>query len=139
MKKILLILFSILVCELFAQQKPINKNIEVGMMVQLGKCKSKTKNFESMDLYTKTRFPETGVKIDTLTGDGIFENFFAPGDFDAKRLPCEYGNKKYKVATLRIFEIDGKEKRVMILYTGNKLSLIWVEIDKALELKEIIF
>jgi hypothetical protein len=92
-----------------------------------------------MDLYTKTRFPETGVKIDTLTGDGIFENFFAPGDFDAKRLPCEYGNKKYKVATLRIFEIDGKEKRVMILYTGKKLSLIWVEIDKALELKEIIF
>ncbi len=90
-----------------------------------------------MDIYTKTRYPETGIKIDSASGEGIFENFFTPGDFDARRLPCEYGNKKYKIAALRVFETEGKEKRVMILYTSNKHSLIWVEFDKAVELKEL--
>lgn len=115
------------------------QQIEVGQWVKLVGCKT-GKTFESMDIYTKTRFPDKGIAIDTITGDGVFENFFAPGDFDGKRLPCEYGNKKYKIATLRTFDKteDQPEKRVMILYTTDKLSMIWVEFDKAIELKEII-
>lgn len=140
MKIYLVILLSFLSISGFAQQNKITKNIEVGMYIHINKCKPKAKAFINMDLYTKTRYPDAGIKIDSLTGDGVFENFFAPGDFDAKRLPASYGNKKYKIAALRIFEEeDGKERRVMICYTGNKRSMIWIEIDKALDANEISF
>jgi hypothetical protein len=121
-------------------QKLIDKEIQIGMIVKINACKAKSKEFVSMDMYRKTLMPRE-IVIDSATGDGIFENFFAPGDFDAKRLPCEYGNKKYKVAALRIFEDEEtkQDKRVMILYTKDPLVLIWVEFDKAVELKEIAF
>jgi hypothetical protein len=135
---VILLLFAF--SPVFAQYELVKKNIEVGMFVRIKKCKPGKKSFETMDLYTKTRYPETGIKIDTLSGEGVFENFFAPGDFDARRLPASYGNKKYKIAALRIFdEKDGKEKRVMICYTGNKRSMIWIEVDKAVAQKEIEF
>jgi hypothetical protein len=94
-----------------------------------------------MDMYRKTRIPTSTIEIDTATGDGIFENFFAPGDFDARRLPCDYGGKTYIVAALKVFEDKetGGERRVMILYTKEALTMIWVEFDKAVELKEIEF
>jgi hypothetical protein len=139
MKRFLAVLLLLFSSAVFAQ-KMVDKNIEVGMYVHINKCPQGKKSFENIDLYTKTRYPEAGIKIDSVTGDGIFENFFAPGDFDAKRLPASYGNKKYKIAALRIFEEDdGKERRVMICYTGKKLSMIWIEMDKALEAKEISF
>jgi hypothetical protein len=121
-------------------QTVVEKEIEVGMKVKIMTCKGKGKSIESMDLYRKTRIPET-ILIDTATGDGIFESFFTPGDFDAKRLPCSYSNKSYIVAALRLFndEKTGIEKRVMILYTNDPYALIWVEFDKAIELKEISF
>jgi hypothetical protein len=120
--------------------KPIEKNIEVGMYVNIKPCSKDATFIESMDLYRKTLIPKPMV-IDTATGDGIFEQFFAPGDFDAKRLPCSFGGKKYKVAALRVFDDKEtkQEKRVMILYTPDSLALIWVEFDKAIELKEITF
>lgn len=92
-------------------------------------------------MYRKTRIPTSTIEIDSATGDGIFENFFAPGDFDAKRVPCEYGNQKYRVAALKIFEDKdtGAERRVLILYTKEPLTMLWVEFDKAIELKEIEF
>ncbi len=139
MRIFILLFFSNFITSAFAQQM-VDKSIEIGMTVHINKCNATKKSFESMDIYTKTRYPKTGIKIDTLTGDGIFENFFAPGDFDAKRLPCEYGNKNFKIAAFRTFdEKDGKQRRVMICYTGKKRSMIWVEVDKALELKEIEF
>lgn len=138
MKKLLLILSLILSLNLFAQEKVVKKNLEVGSTIHINKCTGKS--FVSMDIYTKTRYPESGIKIDSLTGDGVFENFFDPGDFDARRLDSSYGNQNYKVAALRIFDQkDGTQKRVMICYTENKLSMIWIEIDKAFELKEIEF
>lgn len=127
--------------QLFAQQTLIEKQIEVGMMVKVAPCGKGKKAFTSMDMYRKTRIPEGKIEIDTLTGDGVFENFFTPGDFDARRLPCEYANKKYKVAALREFDDDKTKetKRVMILYTKDPYTMIWVEFDKAVELKEIEF
>ncbi|MCU0441203.1 MAG: hypothetical protein MUE96_02305 [Bacteroidia bacterium] len=122
------------------QTKPVQKDIAVGMFVKIKACTNNATYVESMDLYRKTLIPQPLV-IDTATGDGIFESFFAPGDFDAKRLPCSYAGKKYKVAALRVFDDPQtkQEKRVMILYTSDALSLIWVEFDKAIELKEIEF
>lgn len=141
MRTFITILFLACTLNSFAQQELIEKQIEVGMMVKLTACKSGTKSFVSMDRYRKTRIPNAEIVIDTLTGDGVFENFFTPGDFDAQRLPCEYGNQKYKVAALREFE-DAESKtpkRVMILYTRDQYTMIWVEFDKAVELKEITF
>lgn len=139
MRAILGILLFFITGFAFGQQRMIEKNLEVGMYVRVTKCKPGTKHFQGIDLYTKTRYPESGIEIDSATGEGVFERFFAPGDFDARRLPCSYGNKKYKVAALRVFDIEGEEKRVVICYTGNKLSMIWIELDKAVELKEIEF
>lgn len=123
----------------FAQKKYVDKNIEVGMLVKISKCKPQLKSFKGIDLYTKTRFPESFVKVDTVTGDGVFESFFSPGDFDTKPLPCQYSGKKYKIAAIRIFDVKREEKRVLICYTGSKRTMIWIEIDKALELKEVEF
>ncbi len=93
-----------------------------------------------MDLYKKTRYLTTDtIKIDSASGEGVLEFFMKPGDFDARRLPCEYGNKKYRIAALHVFETnDNKQKRVMILYTADKLSVIWVEFDDAYENGELI-
>jgi hypothetical protein len=135
-----ILLFLLFTCSArlaFSQQRLVEKNLEVGMYVKISKCKPKTKNFQAIDLYTKTRYPDSGIQIDTVTGEGVFERFFAPGDFDARRLPCSYGGKRYKIAAMRVFEVEGREKRVMICYTGNRLSMIWIELDKAVELKEI--
>lgn len=121
-------------------QQLIEKNIEVGMFVKIPSCKKGKKIIESMDIYRKTLMPQQ-ITIDTATGDGVFESFFDAGDFDAKRLPCSYSNKKYKVAALRVFEDQNthKDKRVMVLYTSDPLAMIWVEFDKAIEFKEIEF
>src|SRR5450759_2670792 len=100
MKNIFFFFVFMLSINLFAQ-KSANKNIEVGMTIHINKCKEK--QFVSMDVYTKTRYPESGIKIDSLTGDGVFENFFDPGDFDVKRLPASYGNQNYKIAALRVY------------------------------------
>jgi hypothetical protein len=45
------------------------------------------------------------------------------------------------VAALREFDDEKTKetKRVMILYTKDPYTMIWVEFDKAIELKEIEF
>jgi hypothetical protein len=123
------------------QQSMVDKEITVGMTVKIPACKKGKTIIESMDRYRKTRMVPGEVVIDSVTGDGIFESFFAPGDFDAKRLTCDYSNQKYKVAALRVFEDEKtkQDKRVMILYTKDPWTMIWVEFDKAIELKEIEF
>lgn len=140
------ILLTTAICLFFYTQVTIaqtlvEKQIEIGMLVKITPCKKGKSSFEGMDMYRKTRIPTSRIEIDSATGDGIFENFFAPGDFDAKRVPCDYGNQKYRVAALRIFEDKdtGTERRVLILYTKEPLTMIWVEFDKAIELKEIEF
>ena len=122
-------------------QALVDKEITIGMTVKIMPCKAGKTNLQSMDMYRKTRIPTAPIGIDSATGEGVFENFFAPGDFDTKRLPCEYSNKKYKVAALRVFDDPktGKEKRVMILYTKEPLTMIWVEFDKAIESGELTF
>lgn len=133
-----LLLISILPA---TSQTVVEKELEIGMLVKITPCAKGKTSFEAMDMYRKTRIPTSTIEIDSTTGEGIFENFFAPGDFDAKRLPCDYGNKKYRVAALKIFEDKETEaeRRVMILYTKDPLTMIWVEFDKAVELKEIEF
>lgn len=141
MKNILILIILLFAFPAMAQkQTMVEKEIEVGMKVKIVPCKKGGKQFETMDRYRKTRIPSEPIQIDSLTGDGVFEHFFSPGDFDAQRLPCEYGNQYYTVAALRVFEDEQqKERRIMILYTKEPYTMIWVEFDKAVEQKEIIF
>jgi hypothetical protein len=143
MKSTLTIFFTVMlsICFNASSQSLVEKQIEIGMPVKITPCKKGNPSYEAMDMYRKTRIPTSTIEIDTATGDGIFENFFAPGDFDARRLPCDYGGKTYIVAALKVFEDKetGGERRVMILYTKEALTMIWVEFDKAVELKEIEF
>lgn len=114
------------------------QDIRVGMKVKIGACKAGAKHFTYIDLYTKTLFKDTIIPVDTATGDGLFESFFTPGEFDGKRLSCSYGNKSYRVACLREFETkNGSTERVMLLYSGKFNELLWVQFDKALEAGEI--
>ncbi len=131
------VLFTFMSSISFAQQSGEIKQIEVGGWVKILPCKKGQKNMKYIDLYSKTRFPEVQIKVDTLTGEGLMESFFTPGDFDAQRLPCRYTNKRYKVAALQELEADGKLKRVMLLYTDKKNELIWVEFDQAVEQGEV--
>lgn len=112
-------------------------DIGVGMWVKLSPCKQGAKTFNHIDLYTKTLFKDTIIPVDTATGEGLFESFFTPGEFDGKRLTCAYANKRYRVASLREFEVKGVMQRVMLLYTDKFNELIWVQFDKAVEAREI--
>jgi hypothetical protein len=116
----------------------VQKNIEVGMEVTLKPC-SASMYYRYLDLYTKTRFDSNKPPvIDSTSGEGLYEYYFTPGDFDASRLPCSYAGKKYKVAALHIFEDENaKEKRVMLLYTSEPLKIIWVEFDDAVLNEEL--
>lgn len=139
--KVLIFAFALTVIFKANAQTEKEVKLEVGTLVTIPACKSGNKNFKYIDLYTKTRYLSTDIiKIDSTTGEGLLEFFMKPGDFDAKRLPCEYGGKIYRIAALHIFEVEGnKEKRVMLLYTSDARSILWVEFDDAYENGEILF
>jgi hypothetical protein len=47
--------------------------------------------------------------------------------------------KKYKVAALQEFNVNGNIKRVVLCYSGYDLTIIWIEFDQALLNGEISF
>jgi hypothetical protein len=124
--------------QVFGQDIIVDKQIEVGMEVVLNNCPS-GKSFQYIDLYSKTRYNSSvQPNIDSATGNGVYEYYFTPGDFDASRLPCSFSGKKYKVAALHVFEGEnGQDKRVMLLYTSDMLKIIWVEFDDAVNNDEL--
>ena len=108
------------------------------MFVKTAACNKASKTFKNIDIYTKSLVPDTIIPVDSATGDGVYESFFVKGsEIDGKRLPCSYGNKKFKVAALREFDIKGKPTRVMLLYGHAPNELLWVVFDKAVEENEI--
>lgn len=113
-------------------------SLEVGSYLTINPCKKGKPEFESMDVYARTK-PYDKSKVDTLTGEGLLQEFFSDKSIDAKRLPCSMGGHKYRIAALQEFEEKGKVKRVVLCYTKYPLTLIWIELDKALELEEISF
>jgi hypothetical protein len=114
------------------------KTVSVGQYVLVKPCKKGSKEFVSMDVYARTK-PYNKSKVDSLTGDGLIQEFFNDKSIDAKRLPCVMGGYKYKIAAYHEFEEKGAVRRVLLCYTSYHLTLIWIELDKALELDEIAF
>jgi len=129
-------IFLFFSCFLHAQIEV--RNIEVGSLIKIVVCKKGQKNFESMDVYARESLMDKS-HVDSLSGEGIFEAFFKGSGIDAKRLPCIMGGRKYKIAALKEFEVDKKIKRVILCYTASPLTLIWIDLDRAIETKEIDF
>ncbi len=136
MKKLLLLLPFLMLSRFGFGQETQQKAIEVGSYIHVNACKKGAPEFESMDVYARTK-PYNKSKVDTLTGEGLLDEFFNDKSIDAKRLPCVMGNKNYRIAALQEFEDKGQIKRVILCYTAYPLTLIWIELDKAIALNEI--
>ncbi len=137
MKAVVLIALSFFAFGLNAQEL-IKKNLEVGSYLTINPCKKNKKEFVYIDVYARTK-PYDKKLVDTLTGDGLLKEFFNENSIDAKRLPCSMGGYQYKIAALHEFNDKGKTKRVVLCYTLYPLTLIWIELDKALETAEISY
>lgn len=88
------------------------KTVTVGQYVLVKPCKKGSKEFVSMDVYARTK-PYNKSKVDSLTGDGLIQEFFNDKSIDAKRLPCVMGGYKYKIAAYHEFEEKGAVRRVL--------------------------
>lgn len=119
-------------------QDLIKKELEVGKYLKINSCKKGSSEFVSIDVYARTK-AYNKKKVDSLSGEGLLSAFFDDSSIDAKRLPCVMGDKKYKIAALHEFDDKGISKRVVLCYTAYPLTLIWIELDKALELGEISY
>ncbi|MBC7382971.1 MAG: hypothetical protein H7296_08245 [Bacteroidia bacterium] len=137
MKLILTLTLSILLLHTNGQDL-IEKKLEVGKYLTINQCKKGVKEFTAIDIYARTK-PYNKKQVNMATGDGLLKTFFDDSSIDAKRLPCVMGGKKYKIAALQEFNDKGINKRVVLCYTTYKLTLIWIELDKALELEEITY
>ncbi|MDZ4668701.1 MAG: hypothetical protein SGJ00_12580 [bacterium] len=136
MRIIFTILFLFIASFSFGQV--VEKTISVGEKIYILPCKKGAKEFVAMDVYARTK-PFDKSKIDTLTGEGLLQEFFNDKSIDAKRLPCSMGGYYYRIAAYHEFEDKGTVKRVLLCYTSYPLTLIWIELDKANELGEISF
>ncbi|MCG9881743.1 MAG: hypothetical protein MH472_14190 [Bacteroidia bacterium] len=141
MKAFFSIVFIFLSSILWAQnpkEEVVVKTLEVGQKLRINACKSGQTEFASMDVYARTK-AYNEKKVNKKTGEGLIEEFFKDKSIDAKRLPCVMGNKQYTIAAYHEFEVKGETKRVVLCYTAYPLTLIWIELDKAIELGEISF
>ncbi len=137
MKIIITLLLCIIMFDVQAQDL-IKKELVVGKYLKINPCKKGSTEFVAIDIYARTK-PYNKKKVDTLSGEGLLGAFFNDSSIDAKRLPCVMGGKKYKIAALHEFDDKGVNKRVVLCYTTYSLTLIWIELDKALELGEITY
>jgi hypothetical protein len=134
--KTLLVLSVLMLPFLLKAQGYEQRTLSVGSYIYINPCKKGKKYFESMDVYARTK-PMNKSRIDSATGEGIFTEFFKETSIDAKRLPCIMGGHKYKIAALQEFNDKGTIRRVVLCYTSYHLTMIWIELDKAVELGEI--
>jgi len=136
-----LIAFAVLLSlyqNISAQNNIQKKELNVGDYILIKPCRKGAKEIISMDVYSRTN-PYRKSKVNMQTGEGLYEEFFKDKSIDAKPLPCVMSGKKYKVAALQEFNVNGQYKRVVLCYTSYHLTLIWIEFDKALQNNEIIF
>jgi hypothetical protein len=90
------------------------------------------KEFNSIELYTKSRFVDVPLKWDTLTGEGFYEYYFTVGDFDAKPLPVDYSNTWVKIISIKSFR-DRENNLVSVFFCKGKEEhqVLWLMFEKA--------
>ncbi|MDP2175760.1 MAG: hypothetical protein Q8K70_07620 [Bacteroidota bacterium] len=130
------LLFSISFFNVDAKSTDSTRRVDVGDSVFISNCLNNT--YKHIQFYRKTRFPNPQATYNKTTGDDFYEYFFLDGDFDVKTLPCEYGNQKYRIISIRVFadKKTGQDRPVMFLDLGLN-TVAWVELNGAVESLEI--
>lgn len=133
-----LLLFVVLCCPFFAAQAQFKEiTLNIGDSLTLGKCPSDS-NFTHIDLMVKTRWPNPEATFDTLTGAGFYDWYF-DGDIDSRRLPCSFSNMRFRVASVHQYKNeDGSIRTVVFGQLIDKSTVLWVEIQPAIESGEVL-
>ena len=136
--KHLIMIFSTLFWVPFLQANTADssRSVQVGDSVMLSTCPAK--GYVYLQYYQKTRFTNINSNYNKLTGEDFYEYFFLDGDFDAKALPCSYGNKKYRILSIRtlVDKNTGADRPVMFLDLGLN-TVAWVELSGAVDALEV--
>jgi hypothetical protein len=137
MKQVILTLILFLsFANIEAKSTDSTRRVDVGDSVFISSCINNT--YQHIQYYRKTRFPNPNATYNKTTCDDFYEYFFLDGDFDVKTLPCEFGDKKYKIISIRVFadKKTGLDRPVMFLDLGLN-TVAWVELNGAVENLEI--
>ncbi len=136
--KHLLLIVSTLFCVQFSQANTADssRSVQVGDSAMVSACP--VKGYVYLQYYQKTRFTNVNATYNKTTGEDFYEYFFLDGDFDAKALPCSYGNKKYRILSIRtlVDKNTGADRPVMFLDLGLN-TVAWVELNGAVEAVEV--
>jgi len=129
MNKIILLLLAFYFSpNSYAHTADSSRAMLVGDSVIISSCPKN--GYQYIQYFKKTRFPNPNATYNKESGDDFYEYFFLDGDFDAKILPCEYGNRKYKIISIKIFsdKTTGADRLVMFLELGLN-TVAWVEVN----------
>ncbi len=100
-------------------------------------CDSGT--YKHVDMYVKTRYIDTVLTFNPITGEGFYKTFFAEGDFDAKRMPCSYAGKKFTITATQYFKDKrtGADRFVVFVLLENWRTVAWIEFIDAYSAGEV--
>lgn len=132
---ILLLLFFIGTLSTQAQFRELSLN--VGDSLRLGSC-TDSANYSHIDIMIKTRWPNPDATFDTLSGAGFY-NWYFDGDVDSRRLPCSFAGQKFRIASYHTYtNKDGSQRTVIFGQFIDKSTVLWIEIEKAIQSGEVI-
>lgn len=137
MRKTLLILLLIIFGTQLtkAQFKEISLNI--GDSLSLGKC-TDSAQFAHIDIMIKTRTPNPEATFDSISGKGFY-NWFFDGDIDSRRLPCSFSGMRFRIASYHTYKNDdGSQRTVIFGQFIDQRTVLWIEIEKAIESGEVL-
>lgn len=121
-----------------AQAQTRQIELKVGDSLTLGPC-NQNPEYEYIDILIKTRWPNPDAIYNVITGEGFYDWFFN-GDIDSRRLPCTFNNMKFRVASFHTYTNDDGSKRTVVFgQLINKDTVLWIEIEKAIQSGEVIY
>jgi len=137
--KVLLLVIAVFSTTIYSRAQKRDINIVVGDSLVLNRCSNKDIGFLHIDIVVKTRWVNRGLTYNKETGEGFYDYFFNEGDFDSKRLPCSYAGRKFRIANIQQYNNDdGSTRTVIIGQIDNEHTVLWIELDKAIQDKEIV-
>lgn len=112
-------------------------SLQIGDSLTLGNCKDEA-TYGHIDVLIKTRWPNPDASFNTYTGEGFY-NWFFDGDIDSRRLPCSFSGMRFRIASYHTYkEEDGTSRTVIFGQFIDRSTVLWIEIEKAIETGEVI-
>jgi hypothetical protein len=124
-----------------AQRDTAGLVLTVGDSITLQPCSNAEYGYLSIDIVVKTRWVDRGLSYDTITGAGFYYYFFNEGDFDSKRLPCDYKGQKFRIAGFQTIKNEEGTDRLIVFgqINNDPKTALWVDMEQAIALKEVSF